>query len=133
MSIFLDEDQVVNQDQMIQMQERINNLIEEKMNSGVYDDASEEITKLHYLEKRDPTESNVGDTNGGDGLVENRNNRSLRMGLFVGLGMLAAVLAGVVFRLTRRIRNNDDQTDMHNSQVQTYLDLEGQRRSASFN
>jgi hypothetical protein len=132
LSIFLDEDQVVNQDQIIQMQESINNLIEKNMNSGVYDEASEEITKLHYLEKRDPTESNISDANDGDGQVEKRNNRSLRMGLFVGLGTLAAVLAGVIFRLTRRMRNNDDQTEMQNSQVQTYLDVEGQRRSASF-
>jgi hypothetical protein len=114
------------------MQESINNLIEKNMNSGVYDEASEEITKLHYLEKRDPTESNISDANDGDGQVEKRNNRSLRMGLFVGLGTLAAVLAGVIFRLTRRMRNNDDQTEMQNSQVQTYLDVEGQRRSASF-
>jgi chromosome condensin MukBEF MukE localization factor len=100
------------------------------MNSGVYDEASDDILRLHYLEKRDPTASNVSDANDGDKQVKSR-NRSLRIGLFVGIGTLTAVLAGVIFRLTRRMRNNDDQTELQNSAVQTYLDVEEQRPSFS--
>jgi hypothetical protein len=130
MTIYLDEDQIVEEEQIIQKQESVGNVIKENMNSGVYDEASDDILRLHYLEKRDPTASNVSDANDGDKQVKSR-NRSLRIGLFVGIGTLTAVLAGVIFRLTRRMRNNDDQTELQNSAVQTYLDVEEQRPSFS--
>jgi len=125
LTIFLDEEQIV------QEQNTIDNLIESNMNLGVYNEASEEIVQLYYLEKPDPIESNINDGSDGDGQVGKRNNFSLRMGLFVGIGSLAAVLAGVVFRITRKTKNTDDQTEVQSGVVQTYLDVDEQRPSFS--
>ena len=101
------------------------------MNSGIYNEASEEIVQLYYFVKQDPIESNSSE--GTDGIVdgEKRSKRTLRMGLFVGIGALSAVFAGVVFRVTRRMRNNDDQTDMQTAGPQSFLDVEGQHSSFS--
>ncbi len=127
MTIYLDED--VEDDQIIEEQTRIAKLIEVNMNSGDYDNAQETIQDLYYLEKMDPTESN--ESEGNDGNIEKRNRRNLRMGLFVGVGTLGAVLAGVIFRVSRRMRNTDDQTEMQAGAAQTYLDVEEQRPSFS--
>ena len=125
LTIYLGEDQILEESS------RIDNLIKENMNSGVYNTTREEIVQLYYLEKLEPTESNTSE--GTDGKVDpgKRNNRTLRMGLFVGMGALAAVFAGIVFRVTRKMRNNDDQTDMQTTGAQPYQDVEGQRPSFS--
>lgn len=106
-------------DQIVEEQNRVENLIKENMNSGVYNSAREEIVQLYYLKKEDPIESNTSE--GTDGKIDGgkRNNRTLRMGLFVGIGALSAVFAGVVFRVTRRMRNNDDQTEMQTAGPQS--------------
>ena len=123
LTLFVDEEQAV------QEQPRIENLIKENMNSGIYDDASEEIVRLHYLESSsDPMESNIGDGSDGTG---RKSQNSLRMGLFIGLGALVAVLAGVVFRTSRRMRNSDDQSDMQSGDGrQTYLDVDAQQQQS---
>ena len=124
----------IEEEQVVQEQPRINNLIKENMNSGVYDNVSEEIIHLQYLESSsNPTESNNNDdgsSNGIGGAAGGKTTQnSLRVGLFVSLGALAAILAGVVFRTTsRRMRNSDDQTDLPSSgAVQTYLDVDAQQ------
>ena len=126
LTLFVDEEQAV------QEQPRIENLIKENMNSGIYDDASEEIVRLHYLESSpDPTESNIGDGSDGTGrAVGGKTQNSLRMGLFIGLGALVAVLAGVVFRTSRRMKHADDQTDMQSGGIQTYLDVDAQQQQS---
>lgn len=129
MKIYVDNDQTVVDNQIIEEQARVAKLIEVNMNSGNYDNAQEKIQELLYFKKMDPSESN--ESNETDGQIQERKNRNLRMGLFVGIGTLAAVLAGVLFRVTRRMRNNDDQTEMQASAAQTYLDVEEQRPSFS--
>lgn len=131
LQLYIDEDQIVNKDDVDKEKESIENLIQTNMNSGAYDNAHEEIEQLYFVEKLDPTESNQSDEKDGDGSAAKRNNRSLRMGLFVGIGALTAVLSGVIFRVTRRMRNNDDQTEIQTGVGQTYLDVEGQRPSFS--
>ena len=132
LTIYFDEDQIDEEDQrIVEVQESIRQRIKENMNEGNYDNAHEDITELLYLDKLDPSESNVSTGEEGDGQVQN-GRRNLRMGLFVGIGTLTAVLVGVVFRLSRRMRNTDDQTDMQTTGVtQTYLDVEEQSPSFS--
>ena len=129
LSLYLEEDQIVYEDQQTQLQNSIDALVEENMNSGKYNEASPEIIDLHYLKKPDPSESNTNDDS--DGSVQKQKNRSLRIGLFVGLGTLLAVIAGVILKVTRRVRNNDDQTELQTGGVQTYLDVEEQHSSLS--
>ena len=118
----------IEEEQVVQEQPRINNLIKENMNSGVYDNVSEEIIHLHYLESSsNPTESNNDDGSNGIGGAGGKTQNSLRVGLFVGLGALAAILAGVVFRTSQRMGNSDDQTNMQSGAVQTYLDVDAQQ------
>ncbi|MGK3750164.1 MAG: hypothetical protein ACI8RD_002463, partial [Bacillariaceae sp.] len=119
---------------------RIGNLIKENLNSGVYDDLSDKIVRLYYLDSSssDPTESNTSDgedvmnANGSEGATGRSERKSLKVGLFIGLGALVAVLAGVVFRTARKMSIiNDDQTDMQSGGIQTYLDVDA-HRSTSF-
>ncbi len=102
---------------------KIGELIKMNMNAGNYDNADVDIIDLVYLDKMDPIESNVGKGEGGD-LPQTRNRNSLRVGLFVGIGALAAVLAGVIFRLSRRTRDSDEQTELQSGGPETYLDVE---------
>jgi len=117
------------EDQMFDELNYVDSLIKENMNSGVYNTVREEIVQLYYFEKLEPTESNTSE--GSDGNVDTgkRNNRTLRMGLFVGIGALAAVFAGIIFRVTRKMRNNDDQTEIQTTGAQPYPDVERQRPS----
>jgi hypothetical protein len=119
---------------------RIANLIKENMNSGVYDDLSDKIVRLYYLNSSssDPTESNTRNgedevnANGSESATGKSERKSLKVGLFLGLGALVAILAGVVFRTARKMSIiNDDQTDMQSGGIQTYLDVDA-HRSTSF-
>jgi len=119
---------------------RIANLIKENMNSGVYDDLSDKIVRLYYLDSSssDPTESNTSNgedevnANGSESATGKSERKSLKVGLFLGLGALVAILAGVVFRTARKMSIiNDDQTDMQSGGIQTYLDVDA-HRSTSF-
>lgn len=113
-----------------QEQARIESLIKEHMNSGEFNSVSEDIVELRYLDgSPDTSESNIedGDLCSGAGCTENNGTNGLRVGLYVGLGALIAILVGVVFRITRRMRSNDDQTETQSGIVQEYLDVDGQR------
>lgn len=115
-----------------QEQARIESLIKEHMNSGEYNSVSEDIVELRYLDGSPNTsESNIedGDLCSGAGCAENDGTNGLRVGLYVGLGALIAILAGVVFRITRRMRSNDDQTETQSGIVQEYLDVDRDRHS----
>ena len=128
LSMFTEDDQVVSE------KARIENLIREHMNSGVFNTLSSEIIKLYYLNgSPDTKESNIEDNDGVNGIegTTKGTNKGLKVGLIVGFGALAAILAGVVFRITRRRGNNDDQTEIQEGGAQTYLDVNEQRTSFS--
>ena len=99
MTIYVAEDQ--DTELIVAETAKIGELIKMNMNAGNYDNAHADITDLVYLDKLDPIESNVDNGEDGD-LPQSINRRNLRVGLFVGIGALSAVLAGVVFRLSRR-------------------------------
>lgn len=103
--------------------EKIGEVIKMNMNAGNYDNAHVDIIDLLYLDKMNPIESNVDNGEDGD-LTQTRNRNSLRVGLFVGIGALGAVLAGVIFRLSRRGRNGDEDTELQSGGPETYLDVE---------
>eukprot|EP00536_Pseudo-nitzschia_multiseries_P007951 jgi/Psemu1/19111/gm1.19111_g len=115
------------EEEAVQEEERIQNVIRELMNSGEFNSVSEDIIQMHYLNSAPgTTESNINENDGENGIDGSTTdpktrNKGLRVGLIVGLGASVAILAGVVFRITRRIKN-DDQTEMQNSAAQTYLD-----------
>jgi len=128
LTLFTDDGQAVEE------QPIIDNLIKNNMNSGVYDGLSDKIIRLYYLSSSlDPTESNTSDgadptnDNGDKGAGDKTERKSLKVGLFVGLGALVAVLVGIVFGIARRMSVHDDQTDMQSGGIQTYLDVDAHR------
>jgi hypothetical protein len=96
---------------------RIQDLIRTNMNEGIYESLIPEIVRLRYLDTTPPTgESNTGDgSSSGNGVndgTDENSNKDLRVGLFVGLFAGVAIIAGVLYRTKRNMRNIDDETDL---------------------
>jgi hypothetical protein len=116
----------IKEEEMIQM------LIRENMNSGAYNDVSDDIVRLVYLDTMpSPPESNTEDSNSGSGSTDGSSGgvSQLRVGLFVGLFGGAAIIAGVLYR-TRRNRTVDDETDMHTTNVGSVMPAESEDHGA---
>ena len=96
---------------------RIQDVIRINMNEGIYASLIPEVVRLRYLDSAPTTgESNTGDgSSSGNGVTDGTDgssNKDLRVGLFVGLFAGAAIIAGVLYRTKRNMRNIDDQSDL---------------------
>lgn len=84
------------------------------MNNGYYNGVNSDIVRLVYLDTTpSPPESSEGDGTNNNGDNDSTDtSRDLKVGLFVGLFGVAAIVVGVLYR-TRQNRHVEDDGDMH--------------------
>jgi hypothetical protein len=93
--------------------------MDEGMESGAYLPSNPQVVRLAMIDDASPPGptnpdegegSGEGDNNGGN---SSTNQNNVRVGLFVGVFGLVAILSGVLFRINRHVRDGDAELDTY--------------------
>jgi hypothetical protein len=108
----------------------IQEFIKNEMDSGAYDNSSDRIVRMRYLDvSLEPPESNLPGENNENGSSDVPNiQNDVRIGVLVGLFAVLALVSGITYGARRRqIRNADDGNDLRtNNDI-----ISGRRHSVS--